>query len=83
MDKGSLCRSLTQDEVYHRKFVSGYLRLGMMSTKADGTGLGTKIVKDVIDAHRGKITVESDVGQGTTFRIHLPLDPDHINKPKK
>ena len=54
-----------------------------MSTKADGTGLGTKIVKDVIDAHRGKnITVESDVGQGTTFRIHLPLDPDQVTKPK-
>ena len=53
-----------------------------MSTKADGTGLGTKIVKDVIDAHRGKITVESDVDQGTTFRIHLPLDPDQVTKPK-
>ncbi|MEP7152803.1 MAG: GAF domain-containing sensor histidine kinase [Nitrospira sp.] len=54
-----------------------------MSTKPGGTGLGTKIVKDVIDAHRGKITVESDVGQGTTFHIHLPLDPDAVTKPKK
>ena len=65
-------------EIRERLFTSRTI-----STKAGGTGLGTKIVKDVIDAHRGKITVESDVGQGTTFHIHLPLDPDHIPKPKK
>ncbi|MEE9264874.1 MAG: HAMP domain-containing sensor histidine kinase, partial [Vicinamibacteria bacterium] len=45
------------------------------SRKAGGTGLGTKIVKDVIDAHRGRISVESEVGRGTTFYIHLPLSP--------
>ena len=46
-----------------------------VSKKAGGTGLGTKIVKDVIDAHGGTITVESEIGLGTTFRIHLPLLP--------
>ncbi len=46
-----------------------------ISNKAGGTGLGTKIVKDVIDAHGGTITVESEVGLGTTFHIHLPLQP--------
>ena len=40
-----------------------------------GTGLGTKIVKDVVDAHHGKITVESQLGEGTTFHIYLPLQP--------
>jgi signal transduction histidine kinase len=44
-----------------------------MSKKKGGTGLGTKIVKDVIDAHQGKITVDSEPGQGTTFNINLPL----------
>lgn len=47
-----------------------------MSKKKGGTGLGTKIVKDVVDAHHGKITVESEVGIGTTFNINLPLAPD-------
>lgn len=46
-----------------------------VSTKKGGTGLGTKIVKDVIDVHRGVISVESHPGTGTVFHIHLPLDP--------
>jgi signal transduction histidine kinase len=46
-----------------------------ISTKQEGTGLGTKIVKDVIDAHGGRIAVESEVGVGTTFFVHLPVQP--------
>ena len=46
-----------------------------ISRKAGGTGLGTKIVKDVVDAHGGQITVESVEGVGTTFHIGLPLSP--------
>jgi signal transduction histidine kinase len=46
-----------------------------ISRKAGGTGLGTKIVKDVIDAHGGTITVESAPGIGTSFHLRLPLCP--------
>ncbi len=46
-----------------------------VSTKKGGTGLGTKIVKDVVDAHRGKIWVESEPGVGTRFHLRFPLDP--------
>jgi signal transduction histidine kinase len=46
-----------------------------ISTKPGGTGLGTKIIKDVVDAHGGKITIESTEGVGTTFLIRLPLRP--------
>ena len=46
-----------------------------VSTKKGGTGLGTKIVKDVVDAHKGKIWVESEPGAGTTFHLRFPLDP--------
>ena len=45
------------------------------SGKAGGTGLGTKIVKDVVDAHGGQITVESAQGLGTMFTLRFPLRP--------
>ena len=38
-----------------------------------GTGLGLSIVQGVVEAHRGTIDVESEVDQGTTFRILLPV----------
>ena len=44
-----------------------------ISTKPMGTGLGTRIVKDVVDAHAGTIEVESEVGVGTTIRCRIPL----------
>jgi signal transduction histidine kinase len=46
-----------------------------LSTKRGGTGLGTKIVKDVVDAHKGRIWVESEPGVGTTFHLRFPLNP--------
>jgi signal transduction histidine kinase len=45
-----------------------------ISRKVGGTGLGTKIVKDVVDAHGGTITVESKEGEGTAFHITLSID---------
>jgi nitrogen-specific signal transduction histidine kinase len=47
----------------------------VVSHKRLGSGLGTKLVKDVIDAHGGRIAVESTVDVGTTFMIFLPLTP--------
>jgi signal transduction histidine kinase len=44
-----------------------------------GTGLGTKIVKDVVDAHGGSITVESEQGVGTSFHITLPVEGPSIH----
>jgi PAS domain S-box-containing protein len=42
---------------------------------AGGAGLGLTIVKKVVEAHHGVITVTSTLGQGTTFQVQLPLRP--------
>jgi|GEM_PF-45956 len=38
-----------------------------------GTGLGLAIVKHIINRHRGRLVIESQVGEGSTFTVHLPL----------
>ena len=46
----------------------------VISRKQGGTGLGTKIVKDVVEAHAGVIAVESEINVGTVFHIRLPME---------
>ena len=41
--------------------------------KTRGTGLGLAIVKEITKIHKGRITLESEVGEGSTFRIYLPV----------
>ncbi len=46
-----------------------------------GSGLGLSIVKHIIEAHQGKVTVESELGKGSTFVLHLPTDAGSMPKP--
>ena len=42
------------------------------SKRAGGTGLGLAIARQMVENHHGRIEVDSQLGRGTTFRIHLP-----------
>lgn len=44
------------------------------TTKSAGTGLGLAIVERIVQSHEGLVSVDSEVGQGTTFRVWLPTD---------
>jgi len=41
-------------------------------TQDKGTGLGLPIVKGLVEAHGGRIILQSQVGEGTTVSVHLP-----------
>ena len=44
----------------------------------EGTGLGLAMVKEMLLLHHGAIDVDSEPGQGTCFRISLPIDHQHL-----
>ena len=62
IDNGQGMNELTRSRLFEVFF----------STKPNGNGLGLPTVRKIVDAHRGTITCESEVGRGTRFTIALP-----------
>ncbi|HEX9940874.1 MAG TPA: HAMP domain-containing sensor histidine kinase [Thermoanaerobaculia bacterium] len=59
-----------QDKIFDR-----FHRVGTgLVHDVKGSGLGLSIVRHIVEAHRGRVTVESRPGEGSTFAIHLPID---------
>ena len=56
-----------------REFLDRSLFRPFQTTKKNGLGIGMFQSKMIVEAHKGKIEVESDPGKGTTFRVFLPL----------
>ena len=45
------------------------------SSHKQGTGLGLYIAKEIMDAHSGRIWVESEEGKGSVFHVRFPMEP--------
>jgi signal transduction histidine kinase len=56
-----------------RAFMEKRLFRPFQTTKKQGMGIGLYHCKTIIDAHGGKLNVESEEGKGTTFEIWLPI----------
>ncbi len=65
-------RGIPEEDLAH--LFEKFFRVPGTEKIADGTGLGLSISKRIVDAHGGRIEVHSQIGQGTTFRVYLPIE---------
>jgi signal transduction histidine kinase/tetratricopeptide (TPR) repeat protein len=79
VDTGCVCFAVSDNGIglarrhIRRIFDSFYQVDSSLARKAEGCGLGLSIVKFILDAHKGTISVDSKPGKGSTFTVKLPL----------
>ncbi len=68
----------------YEKIFERFYRLGSeLRRETPGVGIGLSIVKHVVEAHGGRVRVESEVGKGSRFTIELPMNHQGTKAPRK
>jgi signal transduction histidine kinase len=58
----------------HEKIFERFYRLGSeLRRETQGVGIGLSVVKHIVEAHHGRVVVESEIGKGSRFTIELPV----------
>jgi two-component system, OmpR family, phosphate regulon sensor histidine kinase PhoR len=68
-------RGIGIDKADSDRIFEKFYRGSGASVHREGFGLGLPIVQELVHAHRGRVEVESIVGEGSTFRVVIPLAP--------
>lgn len=67
-----------------KRIFEKFYRVGRMENADEpGTGLGLTFVREIMDSHGGYVTVESELGTGSTFTLSLPLESKDGNNLKR
>ena len=73
-DSGNVFVEFKDTGIGIRKEDLGRIFDPFFTTKKEGTGLGLSTVNRIIENHKGKINVESEIGKGTRFTLHFPVN---------
>ena len=82
-DDDHLCISVSDNgsgipHTEHKRIFEKFYRLDDRLARArEGSGLGLAIVQHIVQAHGGKVHLDSEPGNGSTFTLALPLSPKH------
>jgi signal transduction histidine kinase len=66
---------------YMPRLFTRFFRAPNQENITAGTGLGLSICKQIVEAHRGRLDVTSEVDKGSTFTVHLPTIRDDVFTP--
>lgn len=73
-DTGAGMGSLELDRIFDR-----FYQVDASQTREqEGSGIGLALTKELVELYHGHISVQSELGHGSTFTVHLPLEREHL-----